>query len=115
MKYTQMLKKNYEFKNVLSKGKYYSGNNIEMFVKKNISSDNNLLGIAISVKIAKAVGRNRIKRLIREAYKNMEKDLKTGFCFVFLWKKKISIENASYDNIYQDMKVMFEKARVHED
>ena len=33
MKKTKMLKKNYEFKNVLSKGKYYSGQCIEAFIK----------------------------------------------------------------------------------
>lgn len=31
MKNTEMLKKNYEFKRVLSKGKYYSGKYIESF------------------------------------------------------------------------------------
>ena len=35
MKKTKMLKKNYEFKKVLSKGKYYSGRNIEAFIKDN--------------------------------------------------------------------------------
>ena len=34
MKKTKMLKKNYEFKNVLSKGKYFSGKNIVVFIKK---------------------------------------------------------------------------------
>ena len=35
MKKTKMLKKNYEFKNVLSKGKYYSGKYIEAFIREN--------------------------------------------------------------------------------
>lgn len=34
MKKTEMLKKNYEFKYILNKGKYYSGENIEAFIKK---------------------------------------------------------------------------------
>ena len=34
MKKTKMLKKNYEFKNVLTKGKYYSGKRIEAFIIK---------------------------------------------------------------------------------
>ena len=34
MKNTKMLKKNYEFKEVLSRGNYYSGNCIEAFIKK---------------------------------------------------------------------------------
>ena len=35
MKKTKMLKKNYEFKKVLSNGKYYSGQNIDAFIKDN--------------------------------------------------------------------------------
>ena len=35
MRKIKTLKKNYEFKNVLSKGKYYSGKNIEAFIKDN--------------------------------------------------------------------------------
>ena len=58
MEKTKMLKKNYEFKNVFSKGKYYTGKCIEVFVLENRKQDKNLLGIAISVKIGKATKRN---------------------------------------------------------
>ena len=60
MKKTEMLKKNYEYKRVLTKGKYYSGKYIEAFIKTN-NNNKNFLGIAIGVKIAKAVKRNHIK------------------------------------------------------
>ena len=60
MKKTKMLKKNYEFKKVLSKGKYYSGQNIDAFIKDN-NKNYNFLGLAISVKTAKAVKRNKIR------------------------------------------------------
>ena len=46
MKKTEMLKKNYEFKNVLSKGKFYRGKEIEIFILKN-NKKRNFLGIAI--------------------------------------------------------------------
>ena len=65
MKKTKMLKKNYEFKNVFVKGKYISGEYIEAVIKKNKTTENlNFLGIAISVKIAKAVKRNHLKSSI---------------------------------------------------
>ena len=112
MKKTKMLKKNYEFKNVLSKGKYYSGFCIEAFIRKNNLKDENLLGIAIGTKIAKATKRNHIKRLIRESYKNIESDINTGNSIVFLWKKKIDIKNANYKNINKDMIRIFDKAGI---
>ena len=111
MNKTKMLKKNYEFKNVLSKGKYYTGENIEAIILKN-NYNYNLLGLAISTKIGKAVKRNMINRLIRENYKNVEKRLKDGYSIVFLWKKKSSIENATYNNVKKDMNYIFDKAQI---
>ena len=110
MKKTRMLKKNYEFKNVLSKGNYYSGKYIEAFVKKN-NFMYNLLGIAISVKVAKAVKRNFLKRIIRENYRLIEEQIKPGYSIVFMWKKRSNIENATFDNIKTDMIDIFEKAQ----
>ncbi len=111
MKKTKMLKKNYEFKNVLSKGKYYSGKNIEAFIKEN-NKNYNFLGLAISTKTGKAVKRNKIKRLIRENYKILESQIKDGKSIVFLWKKKVDIKNATFENIKSDMNNIFEKANI---
>ncbi|MCI8617124.1 MAG: ribonuclease P protein component [Clostridia bacterium] len=111
MKKTKMLKKNYEFKNVLSKGKYFSGKNIEVFIKFN-NKNCNFLGLAISTKTAKAVRRNQIKRLIRENYKILEPEIKDGQSIVFLWKKNVDIKNATFDNIKTDMNYIFDKANI---
>lgn len=111
MKKTKMLKKNYEFKNVLTKGKYYSGNVIESFIINN-NFNYNYLGLAISVKVGKATTRNYIKRLIRENYRNLENDIKTGYSIVFLWKKKADIKNANYYNIQEDVKNIFKLANI---
>ena len=111
MKKTKMLKKNYEFRKVLSKGKYYSGENIEAFILKN-KKDYNLLGLAISTKVAKAVKRNRIKRLLRECYKESEANIKQGYSIIFLWKKKADIKKASFYNIKKDIFLIFDKAEM---
>lgn len=116
MKNTIMLKKNYEFKGVLSKGKYFSGKNIEVFIKDNNQKmyDKNLnyLGLAISTKVAKAVRRNYIKRLIRENYKILEPDIKVGKSIIFLWKKNADVNEANFENIKNDMNYIFDKAQL---
>lgn len=112
MKKTEMMKKNYEFKNVLSKGKYYAGKHIEIFIKKGQKQYVNFLGIAVSVKVAKAVKRNHIKRLIRENYKNYENFILSGYQMVILWKKKADIKEATFQNIEKDMKHIFDKANL---
>lgn len=50
---TDTLKKNYEFKNVLTKGKYYNGNYIDIYIKKN-NKNFNYIGIAVSGKSRKS-------------------------------------------------------------
>lgn len=107
-----MLKKNYEFKEVLSRGKYYSGNCIEAFIKKSEKQEYNFLGIAISTKVGKAVRRNYIKRLIRESYRSLENSIKKGYKMVFLWKKKKDSKEASYEVIKKDIEKIFDKANL---
>ncbi len=53
MKATKMLKKNYEFKYVLTKGKYYTGNYIKAYVIPNNKKEN-FLGLAIGSHLRKS-------------------------------------------------------------
>ena len=104
-----MLKKNYEFKNVLTKGKYYGGKQIEIFVLKN-NKPFVMLGIAVSKKVGNSVSRN--KRLIKENYRLLEKDVKENNSLVILWKKNVDKEEANFYKIKEDMHKIFEKAEI---
>lgn len=112
MKNTKMLKKNYEFKRVLSKGIYYSGDDLEAFILKNNKKNINFLGLAISVKVGKAVKRNHLKRLIRENYYFYENHINLGYSIVFLLKKKSKVEDVDFYSIKNDMKNIFDKANL---
>ena len=69
-----MLKKNYEFKKILNYGTFYKGQQIGIFYIKN-NKDNNFLGIAVSKTAGKSIKRNKIKRLIKENYRLLEKNI----------------------------------------
>ncbi len=111
MKITKMLKKNYEFRRVLSKGNYFAGSYIQAFIIKNKKSYNSL-GLAVNTKLGKAVKRNKIKRLLRENYKNLESNMQVGFEIVFLLKKKINIDDLNFQNIGQDMEEIMKKSGI---
>ena len=96
MRKIKTLKKNYEFKNVLSKGKFYIGKQISIYVLKN-NKKINVIGVAVSIKQCGAVKRNRIKRLIRENYRLVKNNLKQGYDIVFLWNKKLQPKDANLD------------------
>ena len=114
MKKTKMLKKNYEFKKVLTKGKYYSGNVIGAYVLKN-NKDYNLLGLAISTKIGKAHIRNNKKRILRENYKILEDSIISGNSIVFLCKKGKNPKEIDFYNVKSDMENIFKKAKIYEE
>ena len=90
------------------------GKKIEVFVLENKETVN-LLGIAVSKKAGNSVYRNKIKRLIRENYRLLEKNIKTGNRFVILWNKRLDKHEADFNIIKEDMKNIFKKANILEE
>ena len=111
MKQTVMLKKNYEFKIVLTKGRFYIGKQLKIVILKN-GKNSKTLGIAVSTKNGKALQRNKAKRLIREAYKNLEEKIINGYSIVVLLKKDIDINDMKYIDIINEMENTFKKANI---
>ena len=111
MKKTEMLKKNYEFKKVLTKGKFYTKNIIEIVILKN-NKKANLLGIAIGTKNGKAFQRNRAKRLIRESYARLENQLLDGYSLVVLLRKNFDINKLTFNGVFEEMRDIFEDAKI---
>ncbi len=111
MKNTEMLKKNYQFKSVLEKGKFYIEKQLQIVVLKN-NKKVNFLGIAIGTKNGKAFQRNRAKRIIRECYKNLENQLTEGNSIVVLIKKDYDLNNLKYSEILELMSNCFKKAKI---
>jgi len=111
MKKTTMLKKNYEFKTVLTKGKCYKEKEIEIFILKN-NKKRNFLGIAISTKSGKAFQRNRAKRIIRESYLKLEENIREGNSIVILINRNYPIENITFSAVLEEMKNIFKIANI---
>ena len=109
MRKIKTLKKNYEFQNVLTKGKFYIGKQITIYIAEN-KRQINQIGIAISKKTCNAVKRNHIKRKIRENYRLIQNKLKQGYNIVFLWNKKVQVEQVNFHIIKSDMEKSFTKA-----
>lgn len=106
------LKKNYEFQSVLKKGKWYSGDLLNMYILKNNNVINNL-GVAVGKKVSKSsVKRNRIRRLIKEAFRLEENNIIKGNNIVIVWKTSCSFELANFQDIKKDIRICLNKANL---
>ena len=79
--------KNREFSPVYRTGKRAADLCFVLYFLEN-GTDSNRLGITVSKKIGNSVVRSRVKRIIKEAYRLHEKDLKTGLDLVIVARKE---------------------------
>ncbi len=103
MKYTITLKKNYEFKKLLEKGKWFSGKYIVIYTLPHKDENNNLIGFIVSKKAGNSVFRNRTRRIIRQAYSDVEEKIKKGNRLLIMWKTKNTEKHLKSTDIYEDL------------
>ena len=87
LKQTVTLKKNFEFHRLYGKGKSYQAPALVLYVLKNRAGICRT-GITTSKKIGNAVERNRCRRVIRAAYRNIKPDICGNYDFVFVARGK---------------------------
>jgi len=114
------LRFNYEFSRVYRRGHFATGKYLTVHyfkrqkgIKHNmtpIPSEQIRVGFCANKKQLGAVGRNRVRRLMRESYRRLEPRIKSGSDIVFTLKP--SEEIPSYSEIAHEMEVLLGRVRV---
>src|SRR4030042_6054378 len=101
LKPLRSLTKRREFDLVFKEGSSLALKNLVIYARPNELGFGRL-GLAVSKKIGKAVARNRIKRLLREAMRTMSGDIPLHYDFVFVARK--SSADGDMDDFIREIK-----------
>ena len=96
------IKKNYQFRWIIKKGKKVNKKTVRVFITNN-KEKKNKMGIAIKKNIKSAILRNRVKRVIREVYRLEEKKLKQHYNIIICF----NTDSVNYNDTYSDIKKAF--------
>ncbi len=105
----ETLKTNIDFRRAYARGKSYTNPALVMYVRKNRAGSCRI-GITASKKIGNAVQRNRARRVIREAFRQIKLPLKGGFDIVFVARTKTVFKKST--DIYDIMLPFLREAGV---
>ena len=109
MNSVETLKTNSDFRRAYARGKSYTNPALVMYVRKNRAGSCRI-GITASKKIGNAVQRNRARRVIREAFRQINLPLKGNFDIVFVARTKTVFKKST--DIFNIMLPMMKEAGV---
>lgn len=110
------LKRKSDFKKVYTHGKSIANRSLVLYMMNNLDVDEYRFGISVSKKIGKAVVRNRVKRLIKEAIISILKkhSLRKNIDIVIIARKPVISSDfaqveASVEHLFRKMKLIENK------
>lgn len=112
---------NHLYNKAYTKGKRFFGRLVRVYVLRDLKAKKimlanpekeyiNRLGISVSKKNGGAVVRNRIKRIIREGYRAVEGELKTGYLVIIAAKNEAA--DAKSTDIEKELRYAFSKLEM---
>ena len=117
-------KENHLYLKAFRQGGRFVGKTVAVYVLKDYAAKRlmlanpekkylNRLGLSVTKKVGGAVGRNRAKRIIRAAYRQLvgKKTLKTGYLIVISARPEIAGKSSA--DVYTDLSFAFKKLDMY--
>jgi len=113
MKSEKIIKESFMFSKVFKHGRYAANNLLVLYALKNYNRRAApKLGISVSAKNGGAVQRNRAKRVIREAFHRLYKDLPPGYLFVIVGRKPCFDRSTKMSDVLDAARSAFSRIKL---
>ena len=112
MRYTVTIKKNRDFRRLYSSGKSAANGYLAVYCRRNRLGVNRI-GLTVGTRVGKAVVRNHVRRLIREAYRLREDRLRLGWDLVIVARTRAA--EASFRQIDEALSALLQKLGLTEE
>ena len=106
---TPPLRMNYEFSRIYRKGRFVAGRHVVLHYLRRPGNPKRL-GVTTSRQVRSSVRRNRIKRLLRESYRQIENQIPEGYDLILVGRN--STELPDYDQIRTDVLKLLRRAKL---
>lgn len=107
---------NKAFEAVFARGRRFSNELLVLYVAKNQCGWSRL-GVSVGKSVGKAVVRNRVKRLLREAFRQSQQEIPAGFDYVLMLSptrpknSKLSKDALTFEQIKSSFLFLLSKAK----
>ncbi|RLL41734.1 ribonuclease P protein component [Oceanobacillus piezotolerans] len=101
MKKQYRIKKNSEFQQVFNKGKSFANRQLVIYYLERTDQVHFRIGLSVGKKIGNAVTRNRIKRYLRQAFQELEENIKFPYDIVIIARNQT--KNMEYEEIKKSL------------
>lgn len=108
MRNTVSLNRNELFLKVYQKGKKSYHRHFILYALPN-KREENRLGLKVGKKLAKAVSRNRVRRLLKESYRLLEPELSVGYDIVIVARQSC-LSADTYQEVSSALRSLMNKA-----
>ena len=110
MKKEYRIKKNEEFQYTFKHGKSFANRQLVIYYVEKEEQEHFRIGLSVGKKIGNAVTRNRIKRYLRQAFLELEKDIKNNYDIVIIARQPT--KNMSFHETKKSVSHLLYKQRL---
>ena len=113
MKKKYSLKRNEEIAKIVHKRRFVKNEAFVMYYQPNSEVGHTRICISVSKKHGNSVVRNKLKRWVREAYKDLEEKLENGYKIIVLYKKNIDVAIIDFHVVKSELENCLNGAEIY--